>query len=757
MSSSNIHQQSLANAGLKTHPPMLERVSYIAWAIQFRQYLNRKRETQKFLNNLIDNGPYVFKEIQPNENKDPRPETEDELMGDNLKQYEADIEAMNLILISIPKDIYNSVDACQTTREMWRRVERLMRGTMLNKVDRETKFNNELDQFILEPRESLVSVYNRFAQLMNNLERNKIILPKNDLEDSLTSTMMLLACAITQQMLKELQDARTMFKKKLLRVAMFRKRLRIYKEIFKLLLLEISQMFGVTTATRKGEAGVILSNKQNDFLLANTVQMEELEELSANICMMARIQPAYIDSDESPSYDSAFISEWKKSRKATHPPKLVPSTHSKLELIHMDLCGPMRVESINGKKYILMIVDDILDILSINSVTQTTLNNQDTPSSSLVVVDDNEAPPLVSLFEEQISLISSNDANELFQEEDSIVFDGITLFSPYHTPMFEEAESSLIIEDLLEMQEEGNNFAESFAPVARLEAVRMFVAYAAHKNFTIFQMDVKTSFLNRPLKEEVYVSQPNDFVDPNFPDHVHKLKKVLYGLKQAPRACKSQYTIELLKNDEMDECDSMSTSMATARLYADLQGTPTDQTKYGTTYGQTPQRGEKIVSWSSKKQDCTALSTAEAEKERLTLPTSIKKAPVVHSCQRDLRSPPLNMMNQGLFYLKHLNSGPNKYTLSLHKFLADSFLDDDMEERTSRQKQLRDNPHEVYSESKIVKIIRTTYELGHEHKFLTKIIIRRANGKIDLITEPDYKHLNKNNIEDFTYCALMIK
>ncbi|GJZ44421.1 retrovirus-related pol polyprotein from transposon TNT 1-94 [Tanacetum coccineum] len=85
-------------------------------------------------------------------------------------------------------------------------------------------------------------------------------------------------------------------------------------------------------------------------------------------------------------------------------------------------------------------------------------------------------------------------------------------------------------------QEEGIDFEESFAPVARLEAVRIFVAYAAHKNFPIFQMDVKTTFLNGPLKEEVFVQQPDGFVDPDFPNHVYHLKKALYGLKQAPRA-----------------------------------------------------------------------------------------------------------------------------------------------------------------------------------------------------------------------------
>ncbi|GKC01735.1 retrovirus-related pol polyprotein from transposon TNT 1-94 [Tanacetum coccineum] len=87
-------------------------------------------------------------------------------------------------------------------------------------------------------------------------------------------------------------------------------------------------------------------------------------------------------------------------------------------------------------------------------------------------------------------------------------------------------------------QEEGINFEESFAPVARLEAVRMFVAYAAHKNFIIFQMDVKISFLNGPMKEEAYVSQPGSFVDPDFPNYVYKLKKSLYGLKQDPKACR---------------------------------------------------------------------------------------------------------------------------------------------------------------------------------------------------------------------------
>ncbi|GJW89758.1 retrovirus-related pol polyprotein from transposon TNT 1-94 [Tanacetum coccineum] len=86
-------------------------------------------------------------------------------------------------------------------------------------------------------------------------------------------------------------------------------------------------------------------------------------------------------------------------------------------------------------------------------------------------------------------------------------------------------------------QEEGIDFEESFAPVARIKTIRIFIANAASKNMTIYQMDIKTTFLNGELKEEVYVYQPEGFVDLDHPTHVYRLKKALYGLKQAPQAC----------------------------------------------------------------------------------------------------------------------------------------------------------------------------------------------------------------------------
>ncbi|GKF09778.1 retrovirus-related pol polyprotein from transposon TNT 1-94, partial [Tanacetum coccineum] len=264
-----------------------------------------------------------------------------------------------------------------------------------------------------------------------------------------------------------------------------------------------------------------------------------------------------------------------------------------------------------------------------------------------------------------------------------------------------------------------------------LEAIRLFVVYVAHKSFPIYQMDVKTAFLNGPLKKEVYVNQPDRFVDPHHPDKVYRLKKALYGLKQAPRAwydelsnflvskgfskgsidptlfitkkgedillvqiyvddiifCstnpklskrfeklmhnkfemsmigelkfflgiqiqqsprgifinQAKYAQEILKKHGITSCDSVGTPMATKHLDADLSGTPVDQTKYHSMVGAlmylTASRpdivhaaynagcldtrkstsggiqflgGDKLVSWSSKKQDCTSMSSAEA-------------------------------------------------------------------------------------------------------------------------------------------------
>nr|GEX51355.1 Gag-Pol polyprotein [Tanacetum cinerariifolium] len=139
-------------------------------------------------------------------------------------------------------------------------------------------------------------------------------------------------------------------------------------------------------------------------------------------------------------------------------------------------------------------------------------------------------------------------------------------------------------------QEEGIDFEESFAPVACIEAIRIFIANAANKNMTIYQMDVKTTFLNDELKEEVYVSQPKGFVDPDHPTHVYLLKKALYRYQASP----NKKHLEALNGSfDADHVGCQDTQRSTS--------------------GSAQFLGDKLVNWSSKKQKSTVISTTEAE------------------------------------------------------------------------------------------------------------------------------------------------
>ncbi|GKA12826.1 retrovirus-related pol polyprotein from transposon TNT 1-94 [Tanacetum coccineum] len=194
-------------------------------------------------------------------------------------------------------------------------------------------------------------------------------------------------------------------------------------------------------------------------------------------------------------------------------------------------------------------------------------------------------------------------------------------------------------------QEEGIDFEESFAPVARLEAVRIFLAYAAHMNIIVYQMDVKTTFLNDILREEVYVSQPNGFVDSNNPNHVYRLKKALYGLKQAPRAWYdlsssfllsqgfskgkvdptlfvrrkgkdiplSEYALESLKKYGIESCDPVDTLMVEKSKLDEMLITRVVKILDASTSGSMKMLGDRLVSWSSKRQKSTAISSTEAK------------------------------------------------------------------------------------------------------------------------------------------------
>ncbi|GKC15780.1 retrovirus-related pol polyprotein from transposon TNT 1-94 [Tanacetum coccineum] len=276
--------------------------------------------------------------------------------------------------------------------------------------------------------------------------------------------------------------------------------------------------------------------------------------------------------------------EVSKVKRSSFKLKTVPSSKVRLNLLHMNLCGPMWVASINGKKYILVIVDDYSRYtwtLFLRSKDETLEALKD----FLTMIQRNLQAPVIFVRTDRGTEFLNNTLNAFFKEE-VIEHQTSTPRTPEHNSIVErrnctliEAARTMLLASKLplffwaeaiatacytqnksiiiltyEKMEEGIDFEESFAPIACLEAVRIFVAYGAHKSFPIYQMDVKMTFLNGPLKEEAYGSQPDGFVDPDHPDKVYRLRKALYGLKQALRAC-----------------------------------------------------------WMSKKQDCTTMSSAEAE------------------------------------------------------------------------------------------------------------------------------------------------
>ncbi|GJY02951.1 hypothetical protein Tco_0361103 [Tanacetum coccineum] len=332
MLTSNVHQQSLVDAGSKTRPPMLERA--------------------------------------------PRMQREEDLKGDDLKHYEAEIEAMNLILISIPNDIYNSVDACTTAKPY---------GNFLNCL--QPKWLKCVTQVRLAKRltvdsyDDLFDYIQQFEKLVNasrakKLEKSHDPLAlvahtgsssrtssqyfvthpysvvdydddyqgdtvQNNFDDPLTSAMILLSrdrvniqsknfgndgrntrrSYAQEEVIKSTNvknDARNI--QRTLRNVSSRTiaNVQCYNYSEKghyarnypnLRVMDSKYFMEQMLLAKQDEARVILTDEQNDFLFADASRIEEIKELSANICLMARIQPTNIDSEAGPSYNSGFLSE----------------------------------------------------------------------------------------------------------------------------------------------------------------------------------------------------------------------------------------------------------------------------------------------------------------------------------------------------------------------------------------------------------------------------------------------------------------
>ncbi|GJT22537.1 retrovirus-related pol polyprotein from transposon TNT 1-94 [Tanacetum coccineum] len=237
-----------------------------------------------------------------------------------------------------------------------------------------------------------------------------------------------------------------------------------------------------------------------------------------------------------------------KANKISFKTKTVPSSKGWLHLLHMDLCGPMRVEIINGKKYILVIIDDY----SRYTWTHFLRSKDETPQvliDFLKLIQRGLQAQVITVRTDSGTKFLNKILHAYFKEEE-IEHQTSTARTPQ--------QNSVVID-----------FEESFAPVARLEAVRIFVAYAAHKSFPIYQMDVKIAFLNGPLKEDVYVNHPDGFIDPDHPEKVNRLRKALYGLKQALRACYDELSAFLMSKG--------FTKVQEVFYYARYQARPTEK------------------------------------------------------------------------------------------------------------------------------------------------------------------------------------
>nr|GEZ73655.1 retrovirus-related Pol polyprotein from transposon TNT 1-94 [Tanacetum cinerariifolium] len=261
------------------------------------------------------------------------------------------------------------------------------------------------------------------------------------------------------------------------------------------------------------------------------------------------------------------------------------------------LFWPMLAELLNGSTQVVSkpFAETTADATNQRQQQHTTpLNIQTTTETSCQVPT--QAP----------TVTSTENINQAETIEENAQVENVKFVNIFCIPVQDRGETS--------SRHKGVDFEASFAPVAQLEAVRLFITYTVHKSFTVYQMDVKIAFLYGPLKEEVYVNQPDGFVDPYHPDKVYRLKKAFYALKQAPREWydelsnflvskgfskgiqihqsprgifinQAKYAKEILIKHGRTSCDSVGTPITTKHLDADLSGIPVDQTKYQSMVG----------------------------------------------------------------------------------------------------------------------------------------------------------------------------
>ncbi|GJW12429.1 retrovirus-related pol polyprotein from transposon TNT 1-94, partial [Tanacetum coccineum] len=234
-------------------------------------------------------------------------------------------------------------------------------------------------------------------------------------------------------------------------------------------------------------------------------------------------------------FDQHFCNAYKIRKQAhtSHKAKNIVSTTRCLELLHMDLFGPSAVRSYGGNRYTLVIVDDY------SMYTWTRFLKDKTEAFDQFEIfkpkNVNEALTdeswIVAMLEELNQFIA-NDVWELVPQLRNMTIIGtkwVFRNNLDENDIVSRNKARLVAQGY--NQQEGMNYDDTYALVSRLESIRILLAYAYALDFKLFQMDVKSAFLNGFINEEVYVAQPPGFIDFEKPDHVYKLKKALYGLK----------------------------------------------------------------------------------------------------------------------------------------------------------------------------------------------------------------------------------
>ncbi|GJS24703.1 retrovirus-related pol polyprotein from transposon TNT 1-94 [Tanacetum coccineum] len=674
---SNALHNAIMEACGKDRPPMLAPGNYVQWKSRIKRYIDTKPNNE-LIHYCLQNPPYKFKWTEKTVLvSEGSSKTTTEGYIENYKnasqdirdQLNAEAESVQIILTGIDNDIYSTVDACPNPCEMWKAVERLKQGESINVQDLETNFYWEFRKFTSRDGESLESYYSRFYKMMNELVKNQC-----DVTNHQVNVQFLLQLQPQWQRVVNVAGAGKNVVlhgvAKIWDSSGITARNNMYKEWTepkRVNAISLSHKEKECYCLKQEEARSLIVESKADWK-DDTDDESDDQELEVHYMYMAQIQEVTPDpvDNSGPIFDIEplhklvdiiiFIVDFGCSKHMTGNLNLLTNFVEKF--LGTVKFGNDQIASILGYGYLVQGTITIKrgnDLLTGSRGTYLySITLKDSPTPNLICLMAKATSSQAWLWHRRLSHLNFDIAINLLskkiflspgpqsQENVPQVAETATtsneldlLFSPMFDELLNGTTNSVVSKSFPQQdvnkndgnvyvrhhtlwgyaRKEGIDFEESFALVAQLEAVRLFIAYVAHKYFIVYQMDVKTTFLYEPLKEEVCVNQPDGFVDPYHPDQVYRLKKALlvsnrstksgndelpptsgiqkYSQKihQSTRGIfinQTKYAYEILKKNGMTSCDSIGTNglfLTKTALDADLNGTLVDQTKYRSMVG----------------------------------------------------------------------------------------------------------------------------------------------------------------------------